>query len=155
MKLTRHKFELHRRDLVDVRKRDDIPPFSRSDEYRYTPMPAELIPPIGKNFLMHMYSHPEDAGDDTYCLARLPKRLKEPLQLPKGFDTQLGWGIEYVEGLHWQKVFASGVVVCLLSLILGVTWSVLRQDVQGGFGVSAYMMTFLACAIGLVQTMEQ
>lgn len=104
---------------------------------------------------MHMYHHPDDAGDGTFCLTRFPKKTREQLQVPKCGEAQAGWGIHYVEGLNWQKVYAAGMVVCLLSLVFGLAWSILRNDVQGGFGVSAYMLAFLACTVGLLQGTEQ
>ncbi len=104
---------------------------------------------------MHMYHHADDAGDGTFCLTRFPKKTREQLQVPKCGEAQAGWGIHYVEGLNWQKVYAARMVVCLLSLVFGLAWSILRNDVQGGFGVSAYMLGFLACTVGLLQATEQ
>ena len=94
---------------------------------------------------MHMYHHPEDAEDETFCLTRFPKRVKEKPQVPKHDGVRAGWGINYVEGMHRQKVYASGMVTCLLSLSFGVAWTILKDDIQ----------TFLACAIGLLQATEQ
>jgi hypothetical protein len=78
------RFELHRKALVDIRKIDDIPPPIRQNEYRYNPIPTDVIPPIGKNFLMHLYHHPEDADQDTICLSRFPKMKNQRLQIQAG-----------------------------------------------------------------------
>jgi hypothetical protein len=75
------QFELHRKSLVDIRKRNDIPPDDRKDEYHYSPLPAEVIPPVSKNFLMHALHHPEDVDQEPVCLTRFPKRVKQRLQL--------------------------------------------------------------------------
>lgn len=48
------KFEMYPRTLVDIRRTDDIPPETCKDEYRYRPIPAEVIPRIGENHLMHL-----------------------------------------------------------------------------------------------------
>jgi hypothetical protein len=144
------QFELHRKSLVDIRKRDDIPPADRSKEYRYQPVPAEVIPPVGKNFLMHIYNHPEDADQETVCLTRFPKRIKERLQLGEA-DVPIGWGIEFVEGIHWNKVWCFGFAIVILSLSMGIVWSYTRKDVQGGFGIAGFMMAFLMFTVGMVQ----
>jgi hypothetical protein len=148
------QFELHHKALVDIRKRDDIPPSSRKDEYDYRPVPAEVIPPVGKNYLMHIYHHPEDADQETICLERFPKRVKERLKLEQP-SLQVGWGIEFVEGIHWNKVWCFGFVIIVLSLIMGIVWSCVKKDVQGGFGIAGYMMAFLTFTVGMVQTVSQ
>ena len=93
------QFEMYKSELVDIRKEDDIPPESRQDEYRYCPVPAELIPPIGENHLLHLFTHPEDADDvGEPCLCRMPKKLRERLLICPSRGTRLGWGIYFVEG---------------------------------------------------------
>ena len=44
-------FDVHRTDLVDVRKEDDIPPPEHPD-YDYEPAPPELIPPVGERYMV-------------------------------------------------------------------------------------------------------
>jgi hypothetical protein len=148
------QFELHRKALVDIRKRDDIPPESRKDEYKYDPLPADLIPPVGKNFLMHIYQHPEDADRDAICLARFPERKNERLHIRSGNVTELGWGLHFEEGLHWKKIWAVGVAVTIASVIFGICWSILKHDIQGGFGVSGYTMAILTFGIGAMQAVH-
>jgi hypothetical protein len=46
-------FELYRSELVDVRKVDDIPP-PDDTEYRYAPVPAHVIPPGMRLFLVSL-----------------------------------------------------------------------------------------------------
>lgn len=144
------QFELHRKSLVDIRKRDDIPPADREKEYHYRPLPAEVIPPVGKNYLMHIYNHPKDADQETICLTRFPKRIKERLKLGDT-DVSVGWGVEFVEGIHWNKVWCFGFAIVVLSLVVGMAWSWTKKDVQGGFGIAAYMMAFLTFMVGMVQ----
>ncbi|ERF73923.1 hypothetical protein EPUS_05346 [Endocarpon pusillum Z07020] len=144
------QFELHRKSIVDIRKRDDIPPEDRRDEYQYRPIPAKVIPPVGRNYLMHIYHHPEDADSETVCLSRFPKRVRDRLELA-GTDVPVGWGIEFVEGVHWNKVWFFGFAIVLVSLIMGVVWSSLKRDVQGGFGIAGFMMAFLTFMVGVVQ----
>ncbi|KAF7507687.1 hypothetical protein GJ744_010240 [Endocarpon pusillum] len=144
------QFELHRKSIVDIRKRDDIPPEDRKDEYQYRPIPAEVIPPVGRNYLMHIYHHPEDADSETVCLTRFPKRVKERLKLG-GTDVPVGWGIEFVEGVHWNKVWCFGFAIVLISLVMGIVWSCVKRDVQSGFGIAGFMMAFLTFMVGMLQ----
>ena len=66
-----------------------LPPKNRED-YRYSPTPSEIIPPVGKNLLMHLYEHREDADDDAFCLDRILKKLRERLVRPQR-GGGIGW----------------------------------------------------------------
>jgi putative Mn2+ efflux pump MntP len=59
--------------------------------------------------------------------------------------------LQFKEGLHWMMLWVVGAVVTLSSVVFGVSWAVLKGDIQGGFGVSAFMMALLACGIGVMQ----
>lgn len=145
------KFEMYPRTLVDIRKTDDIPPETHKDEYRYRPIPAEVIPPIGENHLMHLYDYPEDAEDTAICLDKVPKKLRERLGVCPQRGTGLGWGIHFVEGLHWIKLWILGFIGLLMSIAFGIAWACVRTDVQGGFGIAACMMVGLTFTTGVVQ----
>ena len=146
------KFELHKNQLIDIKKKNDLPPVSLKNEYRYQPIPAETIPPIGKNHLMHLYEHPDHADDVPFCLERIPKRLREQLQLsPHQAPGLLGWGVYFAEGFDWPKFWVFGSVTLILSVLSGVCWSTLRQDIQGGFGVTACLMVAVTFTTGIVQ----
>lgn len=145
------QFEMYKSELADIRKVDDIPPEDKKD-YDYLPRPAELIPPVGPNHMMHLYEHPDHAEDEATCLGKVPKKLREKLQLCPNRGTGLGWGVHFVEGLHWVKVWAFGFVGLLASALFGVVWSVLRDDVQGGFGITACLMVVLTFSVGVLQS---
>ena len=135
---------------MDIRRQDDIPPSNRRIEYKYDPFPAELIPPIGSNYLMHTYQHPEDADLNAFSLSRFPKRINGRLQLGPNGVAKVGWGIHLAEGLSLKKIFAAGAIVLLASIVFGITWAVLRSDIQGGFCVGAFVMTVLAWGTGCI-----
>ena len=146
------KFGLHKHQLVDIKEKNGLPPESLKDEYRYQPIPAETIPPIGNNRLMHLYEHPDHADDKPYCLERIPKKLREQLRLCQHQAPGLvGWGVYFAEGFDWPKFWVFGSVVLSLSVLFGVCWSTLRQDIQGGFGVTACMMVAVTFTTGVVQ----
>ncbi|KAI9875203.1 MAG: hypothetical protein M1830_008767 [Pleopsidium flavum] len=144
-------FELYKSSLVDIHAHDSIPPESRKDEYRYRPIPAEIIPPVGENHLMHLFDHPEDADEETVCLEKFPKRLRERLSVCSNERTNIGWGIHFVEGLHWTKLWLFGLLGIIFSALFGVFWSVWEHDIQGGFAVAGCMMVFFTFTTDTVQ----
>ncbi|KAK6437956.1 hypothetical protein LTR95_005846 [Oleoguttula sp. CCFEE 5521] len=145
------QFEVFRKDLADVRKYDVIPPVTQKDKYTYNPMPAEFVPPIGKNQLRHLYDHPEDADDQPVCFIRVPRKLHERLVAAPAVGSSEGWGICFIEGISWPKVCGFGLVGVVLSTAFGVLWTVLKDDVQGGFGVASFMLGVLALSVGALQ----
>lgn len=128
-----------------------MPPVDKTHEYRYNPMPAETIPPVGENHMMHLYEHPEDAEEAGDCLDRVPKKLRERLLVCAEQRTRIGWGIYIVEGLHWIRLWVTGIIGLLASVTFGVCWSIFRDDIQGGFGVTDCIMVGLTFTIGIIQ----
>ena len=146
------RFEAYPSKLVDIRETHVIPPLSSRGEYRYRPMPAEVIPPVGENHLMYLYDHSEDAKDSAICLDKVPKKIRERLGMCPQRGTGIGWGIYFVEGLHWTKLWMSGMLGFVLSVALGIAWASFRSDVQGGFAIAACMMVGLTFTIGIIQS---
>lgn len=88
--------------------------------------------------------------NDTWILDQLPKRTCGELKGKAGQPAE-GWGIYYQEG--WDKDIITLVVFAVFlvaSLVFGVLWSKYKMDVQGAFGVSAYIMAACGIAISLV-----
>ena len=146
------QFEVYRSELADIRKQHDIPPEDKAHEYRYRPIPAEVIPPVGENHMMHLYEHPEDAEETGDCLDKVPKKLRDRLLVNSGQRTKIGWGVYFIEGLHWMKVWVIGFVGLLASVAFGLCWAAVRNDIQGGFAVTGCMMMLLTFTVGIVQT---
>ena len=146
------QLELYKSELVDIRKQDDMPPEVKKDEYRYNPVPAEIIPPVGENHMLHLIKHPSHAEEDGLLLERIPKKLKERLLVCPSRGTGLGWGIYFIEGWHISVITLVVFAIVLAgSLAFLICWSVLKHDVQGASGVAAYMIAFLGLTIGSVQ----
>jgi len=136
---------------VDIRKEDDVPP-PEDIEYRYTPAPPELIPPVGSNYLMHIFQHPECAEQEPICLSRFPKKVKEKLRCDHG--TQPGWGLEFIEGWDEKKIW----IICFIifgvgSLMIGVLWAVFEHSIQDAFAIAAYMVAFATVSVGSMQAL--
>lgn len=146
------QLEMYKSELVDIRKLDDLPPEDKRDEYRYNPVPAEIIPPVGENHMLHLINHPTHAEEDAFVLDRIPKKLKERLLVSPSRGTGLGWGIYFIEGWHLSVITLVAFAVLLAgSLAFLICWSVLEHDLQGASGVAAYMVAFLGLAIGSTQ----
>ncbi|KAI4185198.1 MAG: hypothetical protein LQ346_005961 [Caloplaca aetnensis] len=138
------------RDLVDVRKVPDMPPESRKEEYLY--QTCDLLPPIGENLMTHLFHHPHEANEKAITFIRSPKKRKQRLVVCPQMGTSLGWGIHLVEGWAWTKIWLLSLTLMLLSsLVFAISWSVLKHDLQGAFGVAAYFVALVALGIGTVQ----
>ncbi|KAF2275962.1 uncharacterized protein EI97DRAFT_61766 [Westerdykella ornata] len=124
-------------------------------EYRCRPIPPRTSPPVLPEYLAHLFASPECVNEhDTWILDQLPKRKCGRL-LGKVGEPAEGWGIYYQEGWDRDKITLVCFVVFLLgSLVFGILWSRFKMDVQGAFGVAAYMVTFCAVLVAFVSTRE-
>ena len=62
-----------------------------------------------------------------------------------------GWGLYYEEGWNIGVIIlVTAGVVTLGSLLFGVCWTVLKDDIQGAWGVSSYMVTTGALIVALL-----
>ncbi len=146
------QFEMYRSDLVDIQKQDDLPPADLKDTYRYNPVPADKIPPVGENHMLHLCTHPECADETGILFDRIPKKLKERLAVCPQKGSSLGWGIYFIEGWHISIVtLLAYAILVLVSFVFFVCWAVLEQDVQGASGVATYVLAFLTLGTGSVQ----
>ena len=135
---------------VDIRKVPDMPPETRRDEYLYEP--CGLIPPVGENFMTHWFQHPEEAWDLLYAYSRFPKKRKGELEVIPTQGPRVGWGIQIVEGWVVSRLWLLSLLVFLCgSLAFGICWTLLEHDIQGAFGVSAYIIALLTLAVGAAQ----
>jgi hypothetical protein len=119
------------------------------DNLGYLFFPSDLVPPVGERYLMHLFHHPEDYEDETITYKRIPKKRGAKLRVGEHYDIEVGWGIHLVEGFLAYKVwsFFTGIFV-LVSVVFAVTWTVKRGDIQGAFGVAAYICIFATLFIG-------
>ena len=146
------RFEVYSQRLVDIRMTPDMPDESRRDEYSYEPTPAEFLPPIGENHMMHLYRCPEDAEYTGICLSKIPKKTEGLAWLPvHPQGCKMGWGLQFVEGLDVMKLWVSGFIGSIISIMFGIAWSMIKDNMQRGFAVAACMLTGLLFTSGLIQ----
>ena len=136
------QFEVHQNKFVDFRKCPDMPTAGSQD---YSFEPSELLPPVGSNYLLHLFKHPEDYDGELITWLRAPKRNG---QLRLG----VGWGISLVEGFRPEMVWmCTSCFFALGSLIFGVVWAYKKHDIQGAFGVAAWVCTLAGLLFGYLQ----
>ena len=127
-----------------------MPPETRRDEYLYEP--CDLIPPVGENFMTHLFHHPEDAWDFPWAYSLIPKRLNGELEIALNQAPRVGWGIQIVEGWLGSRLWLLSLSLFLCgSLAFAICWAILEHDIQGAFGVSAYVVALLTLAVGAAQ----
>lgn len=141
---------MYRSQLVDVQRRQALP--TDGNSYTYEPMPADLVPPIGPNLLLHLFEHPEDAEPTSVLYRKIPKKLREKLKACPIQGSSIGWGLQLMEGVDWFVVFVYGCVGFLLALIFAIGWTVVQGDLQGAFAVAGYMVTFLLFCVGFASS---
>ncbi|KAI8938042.1 hypothetical protein NX059_005714 [Plenodomus lindquistii] len=135
-----------------------IPPLAKVEpsptaEYQCVPGPPATQPPIPPQYFASLFTCPTDIHEeDTWILDQLPKRICGKLQGRIGQPAE-GWGIYYEEG--WDRDLIILVIFSLFllgSLLFGILWSRYHFDVQGAFGVSAYMITASAGVMTVIVT---
>jgi hypothetical protein len=129
---------------------DLVEPAPRA-EYRCIPGPPAVWPPIDPHYLAHLLNCPSYTNEhDTWILDQLPKRICGQIQGRAGRPAE-AWGIYYQEG--WDRDLIALIVFLVFlsgSLLFGVLWSKSKMDVQGAFGVSAYIMSACGIVISLI-----
>jgi hypothetical protein len=120
-------------------------------QYRCIPGPPATYPPVPSEHLLLMLSNPEEVDEnDDWILQQLPKRVCGKLQGQAGQPAE-GWGVYYQEG--WDRDLISVMIFLVFlvaSVLFGALWSVFKFDIQGAFGISAYMVAVCAALIPLI-----
>ncbi|KAI0388499.1 hypothetical protein F5Y17DRAFT_202125 [Xylariaceae sp. FL0594] len=131
-----------------------LPPLDHvnGDEYRCRPAPAKRpkhVPVFGDNYLIHYFKHPQCLSEvQTTIFDQLPKRACGHLAASHD-ESVLGWGVYFEEGWHWRSIyFIVVVLIVTASLVFGVSWSILRADIQGAFAIAGYLMTLGSLLLG-------
>lgn len=150
------KFEVYRNEFVDIHDNPSVP--DREDKehakqnYTYDPLPAHSNPPIGPNLLMHMFQHPEHADAEPVLYRKIPKKLHAKLEPCPVKGSAIGWGVHFTEGVDWVVLFAYGCIGFSSALVFAMAWSIARGDIQSGFAVGSFMVTFVGFCLGIART---
>ncbi|KAL6406771.1 hypothetical protein AUP68_09576 [Ilyonectria robusta] len=106
-------------------------------EYEYEP--SDTDPPIGTNMLLHLFENPDHADVLPILFRRFPKKKLRRLQACSQKGYSVGWGVQFVESLNGYAIFICGCLGFALCLLASILWTVLKNDVQGGFAVGAFV----------------
>lgn len=113
--------------------------------WEYCPYPCPLTdpPPIPTNVFLHLLDSKRSHVRDTW-LNRLPKKLNDsihhdPALLHSGSQA-LGWGVHIIEGPNEVAIMWLTMATICVSFCSAVTWAVVMRDVQGAFGIAAFIV---------------
>ncbi|KAF2660986.1 hypothetical protein K491DRAFT_504801 [Lophiostoma macrostomum CBS 122681] len=139
-------------DLCERGKQCDCVPPPENTEYEFNPRLPKWSPPIGPQLMMDRFTHPDEIQpDDRWIIDQLPKRAKGKLErATTSSELQEAWGIYFKESLDLVKIWIIVAVGFVLpSLLFGVLWGHLRNDIQGAFGVASVWITCGTVFMGL------
>lgn len=74
-------------------------------EYKCSPVPARLSPPVGSRLMMDFFTDPAGISKhSTFVLQQLPKRTYGELRKEQG-ELVEAWGIYFKEGWNWSRIW--------------------------------------------------
>lgn len=126
-----------------------MPPPERVD-YVYKAVASK--PPVPPNWMLHVYRHPKEGSENTFCLDRFPKKRNEKLHYEQ--DTEvIGWGIYFKESPH-LPTFVTVLFLFMLStsLIFGICWTIMEHDVSGAWAVASWISSVGAFGLTALST---
>ena len=102
--------------------------------------------------MTHLFNHPHEANDRAITFMRSPKKRKLRLAICPQMGTNIGWGIQLVEGWAMFKLWLLALVISFLGgMVFSVTWTVMKRDIQGAVAVAAYLVALAGLGVGTVQ----
>jgi hypothetical protein len=64
----------------------------------------------------------------------------------------MGWGIHIIEGPNKFAIYCATLCIILISGLVAILWAVIRHDIQGGFGIGAWMTSVLGLILMIYST---
>jgi hypothetical protein len=120
--------------------------------YTYNPYPLDPPLPIPTEAFLHYLSKPDPHKRLSWG-KRIPQKLGSSILLQPPDDLVIGWGLHIIEALNKVTVLLCVLAGVTVSGIIATAWSIARDDVQGGFGIGAWVSSVLAIVLALVITM--
>ena len=108
-----------------------------SNRYQYSACPNSALPMPPHIFLHYLNSNRPHRK--AIWLTRLPIKLNESIT-NNSDELPVGWGIHIIEGTNSRAIFYYALTITTLSFIVSLLWAILMNDVQGGFGIGAWMV---------------
>ncbi|KAK3381859.1 hypothetical protein B0H63DRAFT_511578 [Podospora didyma] len=129
-----------------------------AEGYGYHPCPLKP-PPFPANIFLHHLSR--QTGHRRLIWGnRIPQKLHQSILQGGGGggnggvpnDLVLGWGVHIIEGLNKVTILFAMLGAALVSGVMSVAWVVVRDDVQGGFAIGAWLTDLRGIIVILVAT---
>jgi hypothetical protein len=118
--------------------------------YRYSYLPTHPRPEpplLASEILTHMFYHPKGSvfsGSiyDRECRNRLPKRIAPLIFIPRQ-GHQVGWGIEFIEGVNWTLLLYSEAFIAFVTVVFCLLWALVGgggDRVSTAFTIGQWML---------------
>jgi hypothetical protein len=130
---------------VDSLVADQLPPPPPvNNDYEYHPIPVTK-PPIGHNYMMHLWHCPREVPEEEFFCKRFPKKAG-PCRFSRDDSptTNLGWGLHIVETLNISLiVWMVFGLTAFAGIAFGIAWTLLKDDISGAYTVVSYITSLL------------
>jgi hypothetical protein len=100
---------------------------------------------------MHRFTSPGECALDDVCLKQIPKRVREPPTPGIDPDNHTGWGMYLEEGLNLERLCLWLLLGVESSVLFGVLWAAIKQSIQDGITVAAYIVTVETLGVAVLQ----
>lgn len=121
-------------------------------EYHCQPVPPKTFPPVPPEYLLSLFTcHDKPHPMSRWIVEQLPKRKWGEL-FGKPDQPAEGWGIYYKEGWDPGMIAIFVFLLLLASLLFGVLWTTLREDIQGAFGVASWVVAIGGALLAVIVT---
>jgi hypothetical protein len=137
------RFYMHRNKFADVSKCPDVPDDTYRKDYEFDS--SDTIPPVGPQYLLHLFKHPHQYEEELVAYYNIPKRLER-------LQDGLGWGISLTEGFLPERIWLLiGSSMVLFSIVFAFVWWGVQHDIQGAFAVASFFTSLAGAAVGFTQ----
>jgi hypothetical protein len=101
---------------------------------------------------MHFFEHPDHSDVLSVLFKIFPRKIHEQICWSSDENLSRGWDLQFVEGVDYLAVFLCGCVGFMLCSFAAIVWSVVARDVQSGFAIGGFLLTFILFCFGGLYT---
>ena len=106
--------------------------------------------------MTHLYYYPEHADDRFEVGESSPKKRRTRIRPSDPAKDRVGWGIHLEEGMLPGRILMwTSVIFVGGSIAFGISWTILEHDIQGAWGVAAWVLTLGGIVAMFVQFFVQ
>lgn len=142
-------FEMYDPTIIDVKEANSLPQSRIPNEYKYET--CNLRPPVGSNILKHFMMHPSCAAVRRPYFDKVPKKIGQRLAVDPDKGVSPGWGLHFVEGWNWKKIFVAYLVFLVTSLLTALVFILLHYSIQDSFAIAGWTLAAFTLGITTLQ----